>query len=669
MQDIDIEKIKIRLLSNIYELGLYDVNQLPIFRDKKCSLSAEPTDLVGLTGGIKDDLGFSPYWTDTSGTHIVAIIASKEYSRNCHVSTNRYHKSPSIRPVIEAESLPTEIQKQIKEATNNGEDEIELFEYPQFVEFDEDIIHNVNRLINRKQKSALTGKKYTLVYGSNLIDEYAYNNTKYIKISSSNSEFKLSNDENIVLDKDYIVKVAPIKWIYEKSKNLLVSKYSLLSGIPYWLCEDKTAFNESNMANFLQNIMLKDMVSIYEIHKNISYAKCISNNIFGISNLHINDTERMRVLLKSGISPFLHGFTGTGKSARTESVDSDHIKVYLSSSSLEDIEGKSVYVPPVIKKVERTYEKKVDVGTEKERIVKVVEYIDEIIQEGYMMEVKPTWLVRLEEKCASEPNKLHLVFFDEITHAPPSLQSGVFNIVLDGEVNGIWKIPENARVVLAGNDIDESIAAYEIAEPLYGRCGNIYVEDSLEDWILWANEKNIHPAIIGFMLSTNGILLRSRYDGERPNADPRKWEMASNILYKFQNISLLEPLVGKEITTSFNSFCTSKSVSLEDVLNNRYNDSVFHMNTNEKYATAVSLTRSNEEEFPIVREFMKKVGMDACAAFESMWIRNNPRREQILAGIKIHEKMDKDKSNPKSNKKEEKLTIRDMFETQKILSK
>lgn len=50
------------------------------------------------------------------------------------------------------------------------------------------------------------------------------------------------------------------------------------------------------------------------------------------------------------------------------------------------------------------------------------------------MDVPPTWLKKVQEKCKNEPDRLHIVFFDEITNALPSIQGIAFNIVLDREV-------------------------------------------------------------------------------------------------------------------------------------------------------------------------------------------------------------------------------------------
>ena len=82
------------------------------------------------------------------------------------------------------------------------------------------------------------------------------------------------------------------------------------------------------------------------------------------------------------------------------------------------------------------------------------------------MDVPPTWLKKLQEKCEKEPDRLHVVFFDEITNALPSIQGIAFNIVLDREVNGIWKLPENARIVAAGNDMKDSLSCKSVSRTI-----------------------------------------------------------------------------------------------------------------------------------------------------------------------------------------------------------
>ena len=67
-----------------------------------------------------------------------------------------------------------------------------------------------------------------------------------------------------------------------------------------------------------------------------------------------------------------------------------------------------------------------------------------------MIDVKPTWLKKLEEKCEKEPDRFHIVFLDEITNALLSIQGIAFNIVLDREVNGENDTDKDSRLDFLG---------------------------------------------------------------------------------------------------------------------------------------------------------------------------------------------------------------------------
>ena len=263
----------------------------------------------------------------------------------------------------------------------------------------------------------------------------------------------------------------------------------------------------------------------------------------------LSDVEAIRGYLESDIPVYLHGLSGCGKSARVKEIDPNAEIIYLRNATPESINGKSVYVPPLTKKVE------VKNGDE-------VELQDVILRRGYMMDIKPSWLQRITKRALEEPDKIHVLFFDELSNALPAIQGFCFNIILEREVNGIWKLPENARVVAAGNELDDSIAACELAAPLFGRFAHMYIDDNYTAWMNWAHKNKIHPTIIAFQAATNGKKLRTKYTGEKPNADPRKWEMASKVLYATGNISLLSGLLGEDLTKAFEAFCNSRTISL-----------------------------------------------------------------------------------------------------------
>ena len=301
----------------------------------------------------------------------------------------------------------------------------------------------------------------------------------------------------------------------------------------------------------------------------------------------------------------MHGQSSEGKSARVKQIDPECVIIYLRNATPESLNGKSVYNS----------------------------------ETGEMIDVKPTWLKKLEEKCTNDPDKYHIVFFDEITNALPSIQGIAFNIVLDREVNGIWKLPKNARIVAAGNDMKDSLAANQLAEPLFNRFAHVYIKTTTESWLKWASENNIHPAIYAYIAYKNGETLRSKYDGEKPNADPRKWEMASKMLYATGQPEMLRALVGEDITREFCQFCNQKVITLEDVLNNNYTEKdIQNLNTAERYATTMGLSQVEEEHLDEVRNFVTDLGVEFGAIFDLLWAHGEEARLEKIKETRLANK-------------------------------
>ena len=607
-----LENVKaIRLLDNQKEVGLFE--KLSIFKDK--DIEAEPTDLAILSGGTRDGFGYIPYWTQTIGRAHVAVITSTEFTKDRHYSCAMEAKSPAVRPLLELEDVPKE-------------DEITAGEYPLFVEEDEDLEIDLETIAKHNKLSNVTGKKYFI--NGKVYIEYAYKGNKYILFECKTDGVLLSNGKLSKRGKLYPVKVGPVPWIVDHQKNILLSKYGLLSGVSYWGTKtSQEKFENSNMYDFLTEKMLDDIVTVSEIRKTNDFNAFLSTNPLNLFNSELSDNEKIDRLITSDVAPFLHGQTGVGKSARVKQQDSDVTIIYLCYQTIDSLNGKSVYVPPLTKRVEVKVEEIVN-GVKVERR----EWQDQVVEEGHMEDIPPAWLVKLQEKCAKEPDKLHIVFFDEITNALPAIQGFCFNIILEREVNGIWKLPENARVVAAGNELDDSIAACELAAPLFGRFAHMYIDDNYTAWMNWAHKNKIHPTIIAFQAATNGKKLRTKYTGEKPNADPRKWEMASKVLYATGNISLLSGLLGEDLTKAFDAFCNSRTISLEDVLNGNYTEADTQLDNNKKYVAALTMSAAPVEHFETVWDFMMKVGPEPCAVFESLWAGDNEERWEIVMEIK-----------------------------------
>lgn len=343
-------------------------------------------------------------------------------------------------------------------------------------------------------------------------------------------------------------------------------------------------------------------------------------NMYNFKFDSVSEEDIIRGAIESGVAVYLHGRSSEGKSARVKELDPDLIIIYLRNASLDSLNGKSAYNQAT----------------------------------GEMIDIKPSWLVKLEKKCNEEPDKIHIVFFDELPNALHTIQGMAMNIILNREVNGKWKLPRNARVVAAGNEISDSMAANTLIEPLFNRFAHVYIHTTLDAWLEWAktpkstyqklpytkdeyHDLPIHPAIHAFITSKAkaGIdVLRTKYDGIKPNADPRKWEMASSILYKVGNPEMLRSLVGENITKEFVEFCKTSILTVEDVLNHNYTNDDIEGDVAKKYAIVASLANVDEDHLDEIRDFVKKMGLEMLTAFDNYWADGDPKKEEILEELR-----------------------------------
>jgi transcriptional regulator of acetoin/glycerol metabolism len=124
---------------------------------------------------------------------------------------------------------------------------------------------------------------------------------------------------------------------------------------------------------------------------------------------------------------------------------------------------------------------------------------------------------------------VNILFLDEISAAPQSVQAAAYQITLD-RVVGEHKLPENCIVIAAGNRLTDKSVAYKMPKALANRLCHIQVEADFESWRRWAIASGGNRRVIGFLSFKRNMLLA---DGDGDNLaypTPRSWEMVSNIL-------------------------------------------------------------------------------------------------------------------------------------------
>ena len=613
---------------------------------------ARVTDFAFLTGTeVEDalvDLKYGTFFTKSLGTTSMAykqIQGVSAYNSNfnlLHVLNPL--KEAGVRPLLISEDKKFEFEPFITTK----------FYWTYFGIYPQDVASNQDELETKYQNDNLmrTGKHYmhvtTLDNGSIVTtkyEEYTYLGKVYIRMIIDKDFINIFDE----LTEDYVVlsdgneykfgspvwiEVKPIKWLKLDDKRL-VSEKILFSKKFNSNRNYQGDFETTTLYNYLNTSFKNEITDSFlaqEVTNNIKEdtpKKLKKVNPYNFNFDIVTEEDIIKGALLSDIPVFLHGASGDGKSARVKQLDEDATIIYLRNSSLESFNGKSVYNSNT----------------------------------GEMIDIMPSWLKKVYEKCEKEPNKLHIVFFDEINNASNVIQGMAFNVVLNKEVNGIWKLPENARIVAAGNEMKDSLSAEELSEPLFNRFAHVYINTTIEDWLKWAttpaeeyerldnvkvvNEYKIHPSIYAYITYKSFMkksVLRTKYNGVTPNADPRKWEMASKVLYATGRPDMLRSLIGKELTKDFIEFTRREVITVEDVVNHNYDETITdELNLAEKYNLAVGLSVVDKENLEIVRNFVYNIGREIGATFDTLWTHGNEERLEYLLEIE---------SKKQDNKKE-----------------
>lgn len=137
---------------------------------------------------------------------------------------------------------------------------------------------------------------------------------------------------------------------------------------------------------------------------------------------------------------------------------------------------------------------------------------------------------------------VNILFLDEITAAPTSVQAAAYQITLDRTV-GEHRLPENCIVIAAGNRVTDRSVAYNMPKALANRLCHLEIKEDVNAWHDWAVKNRVHPYVTGYMEYNSSALIKS--DGmELAFPTPRSWEMVSNILnYVSDDIATVYPMI------------------------------------------------------------------------------------------------------------------------------
>ena len=629
---------------------------------KKRGTKAAITDFSILLGGWVSDYhtdndsslegrtGY--YWTKSDdGDNDARVVDDDGYRSYDFVNKRNGGARPAL-PFSSIGSIPTNGES--GKRARDGILEVEYGYYPQKA-VSKDMQERLERAyrsgsISRTRNSYTTDSvaydNYDTPFQPQTHQEYEYNGKKYVRIEANSyydgNDFTLSNGEQYRDGDNVWVEVQPVKWLVDEKSRMMITEKLIFAGVQFnrernYHTRD---FDKTDIKTFMDKYLSKDLVQVRGIEEQTKTSTNTTKRNENPYNLDFSETSEADIIrgaIESNVSVFLHGKPGCGKSDRVKQLDPDFIELNLSHLDPELLDG---------------------LAGEKD---------------GKAVHIKPPWLEELEVKCQEEADKIHILFLEELTNASPMMQSKAYGIALDKKVAGRWKLPENARVVAAGNELEDSLVANEMAEPLFDRFAHVNIETTTENWLEWAvtpenfyerldykkddkPKQKIHPAIYSFISYKGDEVLRTPYNREHPepHADPRRWKMASDMLYASNNPNTLRAIVGEDLTRDFIYFCQLPTITIEDVLKGNYTEEDLEsMDIGRKLATVSGLVSVDNENMPKVREFTKKLGAEVCKKFEVQWTHGDEERLEQLQEIIMEEQEEAEMRATKEHSGEE----------------
>lgn len=190
---------------------------------------------------------------------------------------------------------------------------------------------------------------------------------------------------------------------------------------------------------------------------------------------------------------------------------------------------------------------------------------------------------------------INILFLDEISAAPQSVQAAAYQITLD-RVIGEHKLPDNCIVIAAGNRVTDRSVAFKMPKALANRLLHIEVEGSFSDWKKWAVSSGINDKVVGFLSFRKNYLMEVDTGADHlAFPTPRSWEMVSNILNSIDDdvdkmYSLIAGIVGTGVALEFRTWTKvyKELPGIEDIFDGKMPP--LPKNTDAMYALIASMT-------------------------------------------------------------------------------
>lgn len=158
-----------------------------------------------------------------------------------------------------------------------------------------------------------------------------------------------------------------------------------------------------------------------------------------------------------------------------------------------------------------------------------------------------------------DTDTVNILFLDELSAAPQSVQAAAYQICLDRTV-GEHKLPDNCIVIAAGNRTTDQSVAYKMPKALCNRLMHFRIQPDFESWRIWAVQNGFDFRITGFLSFDNSRLCVEPESSDMAYPTPRSWSFVNTLLKTMQCEpheihSLISACIGTDSAVEFETWC------------------------------------------------------------------------------------------------------------------
>ena len=169
------------------------------------------------------------------------------------------------------------------------------------------------------------------------------------------------------------------------------------------------------------------------------------------------------------------------------------------------------------------------------------------------------WLKPSVFNMNEDEQVVNILFLDELSAAPQSVQAAAYQICLDRKI-GEHRLPENCIVIAAGNRTTDKSVSYTMPKALCNRQMHFTVCADYPSWRKWAVKNEIHSSIIGYLGFDNSKLCVEPDISDYAYPTPRSWAFVSQLIRtmncKPEEIhSLISACIGADTAIEYEAYC------------------------------------------------------------------------------------------------------------------